>query len=631
MKPILTFLSALLYVKLALAGTSGDLKQEFNNGGTALFTPSYYDDQFQKTLALPDGKMLLLSTKGESGPMAYTGYIARMNADGSIDQTFGYGGGTTFISASQIESTLPRYMALAPGGKIVVYGMITSANMDLFVAQLNSDGTLDTTFNGNGLLVIYNATLVTEIAAGLVVQSDGKIVIAENGSDNAGSALLLSRINSNGTFDFQYGSFGSIMLAENNRNYNVVELVNDEINGRVVAIGGSADATTNDEYPFIAAFNNNGPDSSFAFNGINRINTTHSGFHATSAIWKNNNGFAVAFANIFTGNSYLYHFTPLGLVDNNYATTFPCPGTVVLTMAQQSNGQIVYGGHQLIDASRSLVLVGRLQYNGSVDSSFARTGYVTYSLYGDSIGSVRGLQLLQDGTILGATDYDNTTYGTDFIVFELLGQNVPDLRFNTFSSGFGNVPVGSYSGAQNFSVHGEWLPAYVTVYAGNGFQISKDGNSWSQSFTLTPSDFELAPTGDVVFKTRFAPQATGMVNSVIWSVCNTLPAQWNDTILLSGTGVLPNGISETELNAVTVFPNPLQASSVLQIEVELPGDVTIQVVNTNGQMVYEWVQANVTPGKHTIGLPFFESFANGVYYIKLNTAYSVATRKVIKQ
>lgn len=631
MKPILTFLSALLYVNLALAGTSGDLKQEFNNGGTALFTPSYQNDQFQKTLSLPDGKFLLLSTKGENGPMAYTGYIARMNADGTPDQGFGYGGGTTYMAASQLESTLPRYMAIAPGGKIVIAGMITAPDMDMFIVQLNSDGTFDTTFNHSGLLILNNSNIYTEIPGGLVVQSDGKIVVANNAADNTSSSLLLSRINPDGTFDLQYGFFGINILAETGKSYNVVELVNDEISGHIVAMGGSKDNGTGIEHPFVAAFKNNGLDSVFGTNGITRIAATTTGPFATAAIWKNNTGFAVVFADPIAGNSQLYHFTPTGNSDNSYATSFPCPGTVVFTLAQQSNGQIVYGGHQWLDNTHSLVLVGRLQYYGAVDSTFARKGYVTYSLYGDSIGSVRGLQILPDGTILGATDYDNTTYGTDFIVFELLGENVSELRFQTYSTGFGSVPVGSYSSSQSLSIHGEWVPADVTISTENDFQVSKDGVNWVQSFTLASSDFDTSATGDIVFKARFAPQSTGAKNSIIWSQCAVLPAQGNDTILLNGTGVLPNGINETGRYNVTVYPNPLQATSVLQVDVEQPGDLTMQVINTNGQMIYESVQANLNPGKHIIGLPLFETLANGVYYIKMYSANSVNTLKVVKQ
>lgn len=630
MKPIFSLLILLIYYGTSLASTAGDFNQAFGAGGAISVSPSGHDDQFQKTLVQPDGKILLLSTLGNSSGI-YSSTIYRLNPDGSTDQGFGYGGGATNIAASIAENTHPRYMALAPGGKIVVYGMITSANMDLFVAQLNPDGTLDTTFNGNGLLVIYNATLVTEIPAGLIVQSDGKIVIAENGADNAGSSLLLSRINSNGTFDFQYGSFGINLLAESNRSYNVVELVNDEINGRIVAIGGSADATTGEEYPFIAAFKDNGPDSSFAFNGINRINSTHSGFHATSAIWKNNNGFAVAFANIYTGNSYLYHFTPLGLGDNNYTTVFPCPGTVVESLAQQPDGKIVYGGYQFLSVSRSLLLVGRLQYYGAVDSTFTNNGYIVRTIYGDSTCSTKSTHILPDGNILGGTNYTDVSLGLDLVVFSLLPENVAELRFQTVSTGFGDVPVGGYSNPTNLFVHGEWVPADVTISCGNDFEISKNGTNWSSSFTLAPSDFDTTATGNVFFKVRFTPQSIGSKNSIIWSVCSVLPAQWNDTILLSGTGVQPNSISETGRYNLAVYPNPLQSTSILQVDVEQPGDMIMQVINTNGQMIYESVQANLNTGKHTIGLPFFETLANGVYYIKMYSANSVNTLKVIKQ
>jgi uncharacterized delta-60 repeat protein len=89
-------------------------------------------------------------------------FIARLNSDGSLDFGFNTGGG--FNNAA-------RSIVLQEDGKIVVVGYFISYNggSQNYIARLNPDGTLDTSFNiGTG----FNAALET-----IAIQSDGKFVV----------------------------------------------------------------------------------------------------------------------------------------------------------------------------------------------------------------------------------------------------------------------------------------------------------------------------------------------------------------------------------------------------------------------------------------------------------------------
>lgn len=149
-----------------------------------------------------DGKMV-----GGVGGMR----IARYNANGSLDTSFDGDG----ISAAPGApgNTFPRTLALSPDGKILAAGEINNEpNLYFCLVRYNSDGSLDTTFNGTG-------TVVTPVPgsygylAGLAVQSDGKIVAAGNalfpGNTND---LVLVRYNVDGFLDTTYGSNGKAVI-----------------------------------------------------------------------------------------------------------------------------------------------------------------------------------------------------------------------------------------------------------------------------------------------------------------------------------------------------------------------------------------------------------------------------------
>src|SRR5690606_21892439 len=88
--------------------------------------------------------------------------IARLNTDGSLDTTFNIGSGFNYRVYSIVTQT---------DGKIIVGGEFTSFNGTPrnYIARLNTDGSLDTTFNvGTGFNLSVNS---------ISPQTDGKIIV----------------------------------------------------------------------------------------------------------------------------------------------------------------------------------------------------------------------------------------------------------------------------------------------------------------------------------------------------------------------------------------------------------------------------------------------------------------------
>ncbi|MBV9927272.1 MAG: hypothetical protein JOZ96_19800 [Acidobacteria bacterium] len=194
---------------VARLNADGTLDNSFNAGTAAV-------DVF--TIALqPDGKILLGGLVSHNGGQR-TG-ITRLNPDGSYDTTFTPGTGTGGSAISAV--------ALQPDGKILICGNFISYNgTGVFaLARLNADGTLDTSFNAN---VGQSGSRVDR----LVVQPDGKILAAGPFSTFAGhSRNGVARINSDGSYDSTFNPGNAIDT------YNV-QAIALQPDGKVLVGGG---------------------------------------------------------------------------------------------------------------------------------------------------------------------------------------------------------------------------------------------------------------------------------------------------------------------------------------------------------------------------------------------------------
>ena len=93
-------------------------------------------------------------------------------------------------------------MALQADGKIVVAGVAAPAARDFALARYNADGTLDTTFDGDGKQTTDFGGVDDGRRGG--VQADGKIVVA-----GQRPALALARYNADGTLDTSFSATAS--------------------------------------------------------------------------------------------------------------------------------------------------------------------------------------------------------------------------------------------------------------------------------------------------------------------------------------------------------------------------------------------------------------------------------------
>jgi uncharacterized delta-60 repeat protein len=319
--------------RIVRLNTDGTLDTSFNVGTGANST-------VRTSTIQSDGKIIIggffTSYSGSS-----INRLARINTDGTLDTSFNVGAGansTVFTTAIQSD------------GKIIIGGDFTSYSGSSInnIARLNTDGTLDTSFNvGTGA-----SSLVQTIA----VQSDGKIIIGGLFTSYSGSSInYIARLNTDGTLDtsFNVGTGAS----------SLVQTIAVQSDGKII-IGGLFTSYSGSSINYIARLNTDGTlDTSFNINPNSSVSTLS--LLSNDKIFIGGaftNGFAVLINRIARINTD-------GTLDTSFNVGTGANSTV-LTTAIQSDGKIIIGGNFTSYSGSSINRLARLNTDGALDTSF---------------------------------------------------------------------------------------------------------------------------------------------------------------------------------------------------------------------------------------------------------------------
>jgi uncharacterized delta-60 repeat protein len=158
---------------------NGSLDTSFGTGGKVILDESVGEGLARQ----PDGRLVLVgSIETLVSPATRRLFrVMRLNENGSVDSSFGTAGKVS--TALSERGDVARAVALRDG-KIIVAGIASSqTNPDFAVARYNNDGTLDTTFNGDGLLTI-DFFSSSDVAESVAIQPNGRIVLGGSARDN---------------------------------------------------------------------------------------------------------------------------------------------------------------------------------------------------------------------------------------------------------------------------------------------------------------------------------------------------------------------------------------------------------------------------------------------------------------
>jgi uncharacterized delta-60 repeat protein len=219
--------------------TDGQLDTSFNGTGTRIINIGVTNtvERARGVALQSDGKILLTGVCSLGGPTGADGCVVRLNADGTNDNSFGTSGLATLALSPGAGTDSLWSIAQLPSGKIVTSGVCTGATTqsEFCIAQLTTNGSLDTSFNGTG----YNtdpavAGAVDDRGYDMVVQEDGRIVMG--GSCNTAataSDLCFVRYLPGGTRDTTFGTGGTMVISPSGTS------IDDWMNGMSEGIDGS--------------------------------------------------------------------------------------------------------------------------------------------------------------------------------------------------------------------------------------------------------------------------------------------------------------------------------------------------------------------------------------------------------
>jgi uncharacterized delta-60 repeat protein len=363
-------------------------------------------------------------------------------ADGDLDLTFGIGG-TLRTTIPGVNNAVGNAIATQADGKIVVamtvVHFVTPAESKtaIGVVRYNQNGSLDTTFNGAGWSFTNG---VRERARDIALQSDGKIVVGGNSTDNFDNTFLLVRFNADGTQDLTFGTGGKVTtnLSSGIENLNAIAVSADDT---IVSVGGAefpgtaqdfvvmrhlADGTldttfgggvvvtplgndgeevtgvaiqadgrivatgprfsTAPEFAVVRYLDDGSLDPAFGNSGVVLISETF-GVRSEDVLIQPDQHIVVgghAANSVGAQETFLIRFGPDGTLDSSFGiggTAKGLPGLIATEFALQADGKILATGrHEAGFPPNFAFKVGRFTTQGLVDFSFGILGIVTTDL-----------------------------------------------------------------------------------------------------------------------------------------------------------------------------------------------------------------------------------------------------------
>lgn len=215
---------------LARYNVDGSLDSSFGSGGIVSTDFSEFEthpnqsissDSARSVQLLPDGKILV------AGSMDIGFALARYNPNGSLDATFGTGGKLSVPTQYSVDGGKIR-LALFQGKMILGASYNQPGDGQVILGRLNADGSLDSTFGGTGLVTFglgqdpAQQIRNSEYFAGLTVQPNGAVAVAgyrvvtQSPTGQISSTLFLARYTEQGTLDPAFGSGGVVTTSVNN-------------------------------------------------------------------------------------------------------------------------------------------------------------------------------------------------------------------------------------------------------------------------------------------------------------------------------------------------------------------------------------------------------------------------------
>ena len=305
-------------VALTRYNSDGSLDTTFGTDGKAISDIITY---VYAVAIQPDGKIVV---NGSSR-------MVRFNSDGSVD--------TTFNGVEKAINVQQGTVVIQPDGKIVEAGYVQGVQWDFALVRYNSDGSYDTSFGTVGTVTTDFGASRSEVPKTVVLLEDGKIVVGGQSYDNDGGELALARYNSDGSLDATFDSDGMVTTHFYGRSDQVTSLaILDD--GKMLA--GGYLYNNNDSYWILIRYNSDGSlDDTFGSNGTMTYPSSSSSSYPLNSMIVQDDGRIVMGGGYYYSDSFLVRFNSDGSFDTSSGIAV---GHYVSDIKAKADGSIVVVG-----------------------------------------------------------------------------------------------------------------------------------------------------------------------------------------------------------------------------------------------------------------------------------------------
>lgn len=355
--------------------SGGTLDTTFDTDGYAYADIGTKTNIFNAVAVQTDGKIIAAGYINNGSNTDFA--VARYNANGSPDTSFGTAGKVVTPILTANSSDFANAVAVQPDGKIVVGGV---SNSSFAVVRYNADGSLDTSFDSDGKATISETTF--DGAKSVLVQTDGKIVIAGPATGGANADFFAARFNPNGSLDTSFGGTGRIRtpVLSSDDYANAAALQAD---GKIVVAGYTDAGSFNYDFAVVRYNADGSLDTSFDTDGKATIPIL-SGEDQANAVALQTDGKIVLAGYAINGASNeefaLARFNANGSLDTSFdtdgklTTQLSDNESVANSVAVQTDGKIIAAGYIFSSSFEYDFALARYNPNGSLDASYGTSG-----------------------------------------------------------------------------------------------------------------------------------------------------------------------------------------------------------------------------------------------------------------
>ncbi len=257
---LLTFLVCAILPCTPAFSSLDRLDVSFGVDGKVSTSVGTYEDLAYAIALQDDGKIIVGGSVSNASNLDFG--LIRYNPDGSVDTSFNFNG--IVITPVGSDDDAIRALVIQDDGRIIAAGYSSNGlDKDLALVRYFADGSLDRDFGQDGIVLAPVGNSDDEVTA-ISLTADGSIIVTGNAQGTAGHAAFVSKYFDNGTKDVSFGDNGTVLIGVGQ---DTVARSLAVLPDQKILVGGAFSDTDQISLMLLRFFEDGSQDTSFGNNG----------------------------------------------------------------------------------------------------------------------------------------------------------------------------------------------------------------------------------------------------------------------------------------------------------------------------------------------------------------------------